>query len=292
MVKELEGLKEAKKIKFYKGPVLLEGEAACIFMLRVAGHPLEGDPKVFEKEGEFLDLVDQRIMTESITVYDDPTIERYNDTLLAGNYRFDGEGIPAQKVTLIERGTLKGFLLSRSPIKGFSKSNGHGRRKSWEWAKPCVGNLFVETSEGISRDELKKALIEECKRKNKPFGLLITSIEGEGEEVPRIIIIGCHGPSKKPTRQVIKLRPTLVYKVYAEDGREELVRGAEILVRSPVTLLDKIIATGNDPYVYNGTHEGQPVSVVSPSLLLSELVVKKVKKGKGSLPILPPPELR
>src|SRR5258706_10960562 len=40
--------------------------------------------------------------------------------------------IPSERVVVIQDGILKNFLTSRMPIKGFEKSNGHGRNRSEE----------------------------------------------------------------------------------------------------------------------------------------------------------------
>ena len=60
----------------------------------------------------------------------------------------------------------------------------------------------------------------------------------------------------------------LVYKVYVEDGREELVRGLRVEEMS-VRMLRDILAAGNDYYVNNLLARGNiPTSVVAPSVLI------------------------
>ena len=44
-----------------------------------------------------------------------------------GNYEVDDEGVKASRVSVIEKGQLVSYLLSREPIRDFPDSNGHGR---------------------------------------------------------------------------------------------------------------------------------------------------------------------
>jgi hypothetical protein len=285
LAKELTTLKDAEVIKSYKGPVLFEGGAAGVFMLEVLGRALQADPRKFKDNPEFLDKLNEKIMPDFISVYDDPALKTFNDECVAaGHYAFDDEGIPAQRVNLVEKGVLKGFLLSRSPVKGFSKSNGHGRASAWGEPKASIGNLIIESTKRSPTAELKKLLIEECKRKNEPFGLIIKSLGKEDEEGGyRIIIRGQGAAVERGTT----LKPILLYKINVDNGKEELLRGAEIAIRSPLTIIDKIVAVGNDQSLVNLENE----SVISPSLLFSEMAVKKEKAEKGSEPILPAPPL-
>jgi TldD protein len=62
---------------------------------------------------------------------------------------------------LVERGKLKGFLLGRSPVLPFKRSNGHGRRERGNQVTARQGNLIV-TSRKTIPDQLRQALIDEA----------------------------------------------------------------------------------------------------------------------------------
>src|SRR5260370_16800312 len=82
--------------------------------------------------------------------------------------------------------------------------------------------------------------------------------------------------------------PLLVYKVYPQDGREEIIRGARIIGLN-TRALRNIAGVGNDNFVYNymqsqiagfaGTalgafgsaQSGLPATVLAPSLLFYEV---------------------
>ena len=92
--------------------------------------------------------------------------------------------------------------------------------------------------------------------------------------------------------QAFKVMPLLVYRVFPDGRGDEVVRGVDI-VGTPLTSFSKIIATGDDPAVFNGTCGAEsgsvPVSAISPSILVSEIEVEKVRKEQERPPLLPPP---
>jgi hypothetical protein len=92
--------------------------------------------------------------------------------------------------------------------------------------------------------------------------------------------------------QAFKVLPVVVYRVYADGRPDELVRGVDI-VGTPLACFSKIIATGDDPAVFNGTCGAEsgwvPVSAVSPSILVEQIEIEKRERSQERLPILPPP---
>ena len=83
----------------------------------------------------------------------------------------------------------------------------------------------------------------------------------------------------------------LLYRVYVQDGHEELVRGAiftdELDTRS---LRNGVVAAGNDPLVSNRA-TGIPTTVISPSILFDELEVRRTSEKNGKLPEYRAPQL-
>src|SRR5205823_8286656 len=129
MVKDLLALRAAPVIDPYTGPAILSGRASGVFFHEIFGHRIEGQRQKNENEGQtFTKRVNQSVLPDFISVIDDPTAERIGGVDLNGHYAFDDDGIPARKVSVVEKGILKNFLMSRSPISGFENSNGHGRK--------------------------------------------------------------------------------------------------------------------------------------------------------------------
>jgi predicted Zn-dependent protease len=280
MIDDLHALRSAPILDPYTGPAILSGRASGVFFHEVFGHRVEGHRQKSENEAQtFKKMVNQKVLPETFSVVSDPTLPHLAGTDLAGSYLYDDEGVKAQKVEVVRDGVLKNFLMSRSPIEGFPHSNGHGRSQSGLPVVARQSNLIVTSSKPVSRDELKKMLLDEIKKSNKPFGLFFDDIEGGFTMTGRTI------------PNAFNVLPVMVYRVYP-DGHEELVRGAD-LIGTPLTTFSKILAASNSTSVFNGICGAEsglvPVSASSPDLLISQIEVQKKEKSQERLPILPPP---
>ncbi len=95
----------------YVGSAILMPKAAGVFFHEVLGHRVEGHRQKDEEEGRtFTKKVGAKIMPEFISVVDDPTINKLADMPLIGNYRYDDEGMPAEKVQVVETWYSATFL--------------------------------------------------------------------------------------------------------------------------------------------------------------------------------------
>ena len=279
--KEMEGLVASPLNDPTVGPALLTGRAAAVFFHEVFGHRAEGHRQKDVTEGQtFAKKVDEQIFPSFLTVVDDATQKKLGKEDLLGYYQFDDEGVAAQRVVLVEKGVLKNFEMSRSPLKDFPHSNGHGRRQMGAAPVSRQGNLLVESSKKLTDKELRAKLVELVKQQGKPYGLLIDDIAGG------FTFTGRGQP------QAFQVEPLVVYKVFADGRPDELVRGVDI-VGTPLAALTKIVATGDTPEVFNGYCGAEsgyvPVSAASPAILTSELEVQKKQSSTDRPPILPPP---
>ncbi|MBO4555845.1 MAG: TldD/PmbA family protein [Elusimicrobiales bacterium] len=280
--KELLALRNAPAIEPYSGPAIMNARAAGVFFHEIIGHRLEGHRQKLEDSGQtFAKKLGEKVTADFLTLYDDPNIKEWNGIPLRGHYSFDDEGVPAEKALLIENGVLKGFLMGRSPIRGFSKSNGHGRKSSgYQISVSRMGNTIAKADISVSYAELRKMLIEEIKKQGKPFGLVFDDISGG------------YTMTGRGSGQTFKVNPLMVYKVYADGRPDELVRGAD-LVGTPIASFAKISAAADDYSVFNGDCGAEsgwvPVSAVAPSILISEIEVEKSQKSQARQPVLPPP---
>ena len=281
MRKELEGLVAAPINDPTVGPALLTGRAAAVFFHEVFGHRAEGHRQKDVSEGQtFSKKVNEQILPSFLSITDDTTLKKLGNQDLLGYYQFDDEGVPAQKVALVENGVLKNFEMSRSPLVGFANSNGHGRRQLGATPVSRQGNLIVQSSKTMTNAQLRAKLIELIKAQGKSYGLLIDDIAGG------FTFTGRGQP------QAFQVLPLVVYKVFPDGRPDELVRGVDI-VGTPLAALTKIVATGDTPEVFNGycgAESGSvPVSAASPAILTSELEVQKKESSTDRPPILPPP---
>jgi predicted Zn-dependent protease len=283
MAADLKELRKAPVAEPYDGPALLSGRAAAVFFHEVLGHRMEGHRQRDEEEGQtFTKKVGQEVLPKFLSVVDDPTIGEINGTKLAGTYEFDNEGTPSERVVVIQDGILKNFLTSRMPIKGFEKSNGHGRNQPGLMPTGRQGNLIVTSSQAVPEKELRQMLIDETKKQGKPYGLYFDDIQGGFTLTTRSL------------PQAFQVLPVIVYKVYTDGRPDELVRGVDI-VGTPLAALTRIITTGDTQHVFNGICGAEsgsvPVSAVAPAMLFSEMEVQKRAHGRERPPILPAPGL-
>jgi len=278
---DLRALRRAPLAEPFVGPAILEGKAAAVFFHEIFGHRVEGHRQKKDDEGQtFAKKIGESVMPSFVSVYDDPSLVRIGRDELNGFYRFDDEGVPAQPVSLVDGGVLKGFLMGRSPTRHFSKSNGHGRRQEGHSVVARQGNLVVQPTLAVAVDELRQRLRDEARRQGKTFGLLFRDISGGFTNTGRT------GP------QAFKVLPILVYRVWVDGRPDELLRGVD-LVGTPLTALSKIMAASDDYRTFNGYCGAEsgflPVSATSPSLLVQQIEVERKEKGSEKPPILPPP---
>jgi len=281
MATDLKALRTAPLAEPFDGPALLSGRAAAVFFHEVLGHRLEGHRQRGENEGQtFTKKVNQSVLPDFLSVSDDPTLHTLNGVSLSGSYSHDDEGVPAQRVSLIQNGILRNFLMSRMPIANFAVSNGHGRRQAGLMPTGRQGNLIVESSRTVKDSELREKLIEEVKKAGKPYGLYFEDVQGGFTLTTREL------------PQAFQVLPVIVWRVYADGRPDQLVRGVDI-VGTPLASLNRILLTGNTTQVFNGICGAEsgsvPVSASAPAMLFSEMEVQKRAASHERPPILPPP---
>ncbi|MGA3210147.1 MAG: metallopeptidase TldD-related protein, partial [Terriglobales bacterium] len=280
MIANLLALRQAPLAEPYTGPAILSGRASAVFFHEIFGHRVEGQRQKNEDEAQtFKKKVNQPVLPDFLSVYSDPTERQAAGKDLVGYYLYDDEGVKARRVTVVEDGVLRNFLTSRSPIEGFPRSNGHGRRQQGYRATARQANLLVVAKKQVSRAALKQMLIDQVKAANKPYGMLFDDIEGGFTFTQR----------EQPNS--FNVLPTMVYQVYP-DGHEVLVRGVD-LIGTPLIAFSKIVAADDDVEVFNGMCGAEsgwvPVSATAPGLLISQIETQRKEKSQERLPLLPPP---
>jgi TldD protein len=281
MATDLKALRVAPLAEPFDGPALLSGRAAAVFFHEVLGHRLEGHRQRGETEGQtFTKKVNEPVLPAFLSVYDDPTLETINGVPLSGTYSHDDEGVPSQRVPLIQDGILKNFLMSRMPITNFSKSNGHGRHQAGFMPTGRQGNLIVQSTKAVKDSEMRAQLIDEVKKQGKPYGLYFEDVQGGFTLTTREL------------PQAFQVLPVIVWRVYPDGRPDQLVRGVDI-VGTPLASLNRILLTGDKTEVFNGICGAEsgsvPVSASAPAMLFSEMEVQKRSASRERPPILPAP---
>jgi len=267
----LKALRESPIVEeSYRGPVLFTPDAADDIMAGLVGGNILGRKPQLGKPnrtvGAFATSYKTRILPKFLSVVDDPTMKEFDGKKLVGSYDVDSEGVPAQAVKVVGDGTLENYLVGRQPIRDFPSSNGHGRASPGTAAFPTVGTLIFKSSEPATVAELKKKLMAMAGDQGKQYGYRVDTL----------------GPGNAPR---------LLYRVYASDGHEELVRGAVFNELDVRALRNDLVALGNDPLVSNRVG-GVPQTIIAPSLLFDELEVKRADTSKEKLPEYPMPDLK
>src|SRR6185436_11646272 len=165
LAENVSALAKAEKAEGYNGPVVFEREAAAQIFAQVIGKNLAlakrpvmepGRPGAVpssELEGRF----GARILPEWMDLVDDPTQTEWRGRPLFGHYLVDMDGVAPTPLSVVEKGVLKNFLLTRQPARNFKSSNGHARLQGGFGANTAgIGNLFVKASETVTPAELKR----------------------------------------------------------------------------------------------------------------------------------------
>ena len=281
MMTLLAGLRRAPVVDPYSGPAILSGRAAGVFFHEIFGHRVEGSRQRNADDGQtFGGRINEPVLPSFLSVIFDPTARTRSNTELMGFYEYDDEGVQARRVPVVEGGLLKSFLLGRSPLRAFPRSNGHGRGEPGAMPVSRQSNLMVEASRTVSSSRLVQMLKEEAKRQGKPFGLLFDDIEGG------FTTTGRNNPN------AFNVMPHVVYRIYTDDREPELVRGVD-LIGTPLAAFGKFVAASDRVEVFNGVCGAEsgsvPVSASSPELLVSEVEVQKKAQSQETSPILPAP---
>lgn len=193
-------LAAAPRADDYTGPVLFEGHAAAQILAELLGHNLALSRKpVSDRDGpggsaasELEGRAGSRILPDSFQVVDDPTLKAWKGHPLFGTMLVDEDGVEAKPLTIVEKGVLKNFLLTRQPVRGFPATNARARLQG-NYGNSVAGitNLIVESNEAVPHAELKAKLIEMLKQRDKPFGMMVRKMDfpstASSSEVRRLI---------------------------------------------------------------------------------------------------------
>ena len=282
MSQMLSDLKKAPVVESFTGPAILSPAAAGVFFHEIFGHRVEGSRLKQESDAQtFKKKIGEQVLPKHLSVIFDPTMKYYRKTPLNGNYVFDDEGIRGQRVEVVKNGILKDFLMCRTPIQGFDRSNGHGRAQIGSAPISRQSNLLVESSQKLSREELIKRLRKEAKAQGKPYAYYFDEVAGGFTNTNR------YSPNS------FNITPLVVYRIYTDGRPDELVRGVN-LVGTPLAMFSQIEACGNEYAVFNGTCGAEsgpvPVACVSPALLVKQIETQKRAKSQSQPPYLSKPE--
>jgi len=250
----------------YHGPVLLSSDASADTMRSlVASGVTATRPKLGTEartNGPFASSFHARVLPEFLDAVDDPSLKSFDGKSLLGAYTVDDEGVPAQTVKLITAGKLDSYLIGREPVRDFPQSNGHGRAGVTGSPRPAIGVLKVTAEGGISSDALDKKLLDIGKDRGLKSVYFVETLGGDA--------------------------PRLLYRI-GQDGKRELVRGAELADLDQRALRSGIEAAGKDLWVANYFGDVSQ-TVLAPALLFGDVTIRRANEKNDKLPFYPPPD--
>ena len=253
----------------YHGPILLSADAGVDTMRGLlAGGMAATRPRLGTEartNGPFASSFHASILPEFMDVVDDPTLKNFNGKGLVGAYDVDDEGVPAQAVKLVTAGRLENFLLSRTPVRDFPASNGHGRAGVTGPPQPAISIFKISATNGLSDEELNQKLLTMAKDRGLKSVYYIQTLGGLAA-------------------------PRLLYRISTDgSGKRELVRGAALDDVDQRALRSSVSAAGKDLFV--GNFFGDiPQTVLAPALLFDDVTVRRANNKNGKLPFYPPPQ--
>jgi TldD protein len=319
---ELMTMRQSPLMQDFTGPVLFDPPAAGSLLAQALAPSLSGArpplstmpafDEIMERMGgrsEWTGRINTRVLPANVSLVDDPTMKEFNGQPLLGNYEIDDEGVKAQRVEVVENGSLKNLLMSRRPGPDFSASNGHGRSATLSDPLPLASNLFLQANGGLNSAALKKKFLDACRDDGHEWCLEVKRMDNPAlssirQEDFSDFLGGIAGGVASGERI-----PLVVYRVYVSDGREEMVRGGHI-EGLQLRAIRNILGIGDDetvfPYMQNtqggfagtalgafgATNGGIPSTVVTPSLLLDEIEFRGFHGEPRRLPLVPAPPLK
>ncbi len=246
----------------YTGPVLLEGKAVAealagsILRSREGIFASDNIAKLkglqFDEETKSADAkIGKPIINTQITIKAKPKLTSFQGIDLTGNFILDNEGVvPPDEVTIIENGILRNLLNNRTLTSATQIANGFNSGP---------GVLEVTVAQKDTDQVLKNKLIQQAKKEGLSFALIFRESGSQ-------------------------MGFANAYKVYVEDGREELIKNVSLrelsfkMWKRILGASEKYTAFNIDDVTFERSFLQTTVSMIVPqSILLEELEVKPLR---------------
>jgi TldD protein len=234
-------------------PVVLAPGDSGILLHEAVGHGLEADFNR-KRTSNYSDRVGQPVASPLVTVVDDPTLPHGR-----GSINVDDEGIEASASTLIEGGTLRGYMQDRMSARHFKTGSSNGRRESFRHAPmPRMTNTIL-----LGGPHAPEEIIKNTKR-----GVFARRFSGGQVNITNGDFVF-----------------SLTESYLIEDGKITApLKGVNLIGNGP-DVLSKVDLLGSDVEISDGIwtcgKDGQsvPVGVGCPTVRISAITVGGTKIG-------------
>lgn len=253
----------AEKYDISHCPVLLSPKAASVLMHSVLGHDLENQDNSWLRDN-FL----RQVMSESFSVYSDPTVLKADGYYYGGSYMFDDEGVKSQRLKHIDHGVFQQFLSSRMQQSNAFKSNGNARGNRF-LPSARQSNLIVESDKTLDKSKLFELLSQEAVKQSLEKALYVEEVE-----------VLCD------TNGLVSVYPTVCYAIYANHRKpDEIVRDV-VLTGTKQQWLSNLVAAGDESdcvtMICHSQGDDLLTSCSAPSLLFRDVAVRQRVKEPQS----------
>ena len=154
---------KAKKPKGGTFPAVIGPKVIGIFAHEAFGHLAEADLTL--SGSVLIDKLGKKVASEKVTIYDDGTLDG-----AFGSFKYDDEGVPTQKTTLIKNGEIVGLMHNLETAHKFgTKPTGNARAEDFRY-EPIIRMRNTYLASG---DQSFEELLEEIK-----FGYYIKDYRG------------------------------------------------------------------------------------------------------------------
>jgi TldD protein len=114
-----------------KQTIIMDPSAVGVFIHEAFGHANEAD-SVSQRRSFLYGLIGQKIASDNVTLYCDPTIHGE-----VGSYPYDSEGTPGRYTVLVERGIFKSYMHSRETA-AFFRTEPTGNARAQDFSLPPI----------------------------------------------------------------------------------------------------------------------------------------------------------
>jgi len=210
-------------------------------------------------------MLGKKLISRNLTIKSLTGTKTFEGKNLDGYYPIDFQGVvPSPELTLVDKGVLKAMLNGRTPTLKTPNSNGHARFNPQQGNQIVApGNVQLLCEDVFSNDKAKQKLIEAAKEEDLEYAYIV--------------------------RRYRANNPIMVYRVYVEDGREELVRGVRF--DTGLRSFRRVIGASDKNHITSTLSFGEFVTYIVPeSLLFEEIEVAKSNITLKTPYIIPQPK--
>jgi PmbA protein len=150
-------------VKTAEVPVIFDPETAASLVRHIAG--AAAGPALYRRASFLLDKLGEPMAAPSLTIVDDGTL-----TGGLGSRPFDGEGLPVRKTVLVDKGTLRSYLLDTYSGRKLGLSSTHHAARDGSGVSVSTTNLYLAAGDASPAE-----LIRSVKQ-----GLYVTELIGFG----------------------------------------------------------------------------------------------------------------